>query len=78
MTANVLLINGCFKQLKMKGEKIHVNCTSMDCDVDKTDGRLDLTEAEGGGGVLRMLLLTFEFHELFKMPKGSSLFSLIK
>ncbi len=37
-----------FITMEMKGEKIHVNCTSMACDVDETDGRLDLTQAKGG------------------------------
>ncbi|TCK07716.1 UNVERIFIED_ORG: hypothetical protein BDK47_10489 [Anoxybacillus amylolyticus] len=78
LTANVPLINGCFKTMEMKGEKIHVNCTSMACDVDETDGRLDLTQAKGGISVLRVLLLTVEFHELFKMWRKRSLSSLVK
>ncbi|GAD12606.1 hypothetical protein GBL_0823 [Geobacillus kaustophilus GBlys] len=50
----------------------------MACDVDETDGRLDLTQAKGGISVLRVLLLTVEFHELFKMWRKRSLSSLVK
>lgn len=62
----------------MKGEKLDVHCTRMACDVDEAKGRFHLTQLKGMRSVLRALLLTVEFHELFKIRRQRSLSSLVK
>lgn len=52
---------------------MYVHCTRMAGDVDKAKGKLHLTQSKVRS-VLRALLLTVEFHELFKMWQKRSLF----
>ncbi|ATA60751.1 hypothetical protein GS458_2311 [Geobacillus stearothermophilus] len=56
---------------------MYVHCTRMAGDVDKAKGKLHLTQSKVRS-VLRALLLTVEFHELFKMWRKRSPSSLVK